>query len=655
VRIDTQNQSSKIGDSSATTPDVEISVSFEDSYLHRTIETPIRLKFAPEPAEPSSPKSDVEQVQETPNQASTGVVTRRVHSTSKNKKPVPDTPSRAGDSDALPPVAPPPKFPERRPARVQRRPVVHSTAQTSRKFPLALIGVAAALVLLPGQLNIGSEIELSGNEDTSVLAGEVALAKNEPPEPGVATVASNGETDQLPEIRVAASLEPKLDTATPDASAILPKEPEIDPKYSAALDALDEMKSTSPLPPKPQKLAAPSAAGKLDFIASKPVMLSPDPNEVTFTPSNLIALLSTAETSQATSVSRLVLSDQSIWNAAIIEIPTQTDLPAVASPAAGPPPPNPGPKVQENSAEFDPIKIQPNPPSLPVLSAGAEFEWQFSMALVSPNIDDRPYKLPAVSKVGLIAAVSILRPDLPSEPESAGAAAQVPAEVTVVDLRQNFIKPPKENRNSDSAVDAEISKPSIPPPPKFGAGKLKILSQFWQTQLDLEFDDQNQQVRLASTSPTDPDWLKAGQTISSINGKELLGRADYLNETKKTCAKETSGNAELNLTIGRQQRLLPVSCFRRTALSNGLVLEAQFKRRKWKIHVVQEAVLGLSDLKTGDMLLVDYRRDVPLNTLNSIREMIDAAREANEASVELGIIRNSVIETATLQIVSGAE
>lgn len=653
VRIHSHNRHSEIGDDGATTPDVNLTVNFEDRFLHQAEQSPegslegsVRLKFAP------APPPDQPDVAET-GIAETGIVVPRRKQQDR---------SNAASVRPAAAVAPPPKFPERKAPRVQKRPIKRPKGDRRRMLPLAMAGVVAAGVMIPSQID-----NAQGNWDSLAPPAEpitknAALQENAP-QPKATETAQTKTAQIIPatqpaseplvamEHRVAVNSEPKLQGDASNPAVVLPKDPVAETEYSAALKELDRLKTERLPAPKPQKLASPSAAGKLDFVFSKPVGTPPDPNEMAVVPDNPFVDLLIVEKGAQVATAEPALPIAPFWAAAALTVGPQTDQPAVASPIAPPPPAKPGPNVLAKAPELPLARLQQNHAKLPVLSDGPTFAWSAAAALETPGKGELPYTRPVqVVNSQLVAAVAIQRPDEPKELGSEIVNPPAPPEAQNADLRQRFIKPPKEYLNSDTAVDAEIAKPATPPPPRLGVGDLKVLSQFWQTQLNLEFDDQSGIVRIAKDQASDLDWLVPGQQVSALNGQDIQFRADYLTEIKQLCEGVTSGKADLSLTVDGQEKTLPVSCLRRTALSNGLVLEAKFKRRKWKIFVVEEAINNLSDLRTGDQLVVDYSSDTSLNTPQAVRETISAAVERAAKSIELGIIRDGAIETAFMQI-----
>lgn len=649
VRMHSHNRRSKIADSGATTPGVDLTVNFEDRYLHQAEESPegslegrVKLKFAPATSH------------DEPAVTTPGVVVPR----NKKAGATVVVPARPSTSTA---VAPPPNFPERKTPRVQPRPLKKADRSKRGVLPLALVGVLAAGILIPSQLDFGAGFD--SNEPLDVTHGQIATKKTEQLDSEAIETAQNVPAapalsdDPLAalELRVAANLEPELQADASNPKVVLSTDPTPEPEYSAALQELDRLKADPILPPKPQKLAPPSGASKLDFAFSKPVGMPPDPNEMAVVPDNpfdqgpitgVASQITTAEPASPRDVA---------WVAAALAVGPQTDLPAVASAIAPPPPAKPGPKLLANIPDLPLARVEPNPAKLPVLTAGPAFAWTPSATLGAPGGSGAPFDAPPnVVNTLLVAAIAVVRPDAPVGGSSGIVNPQAPQNLLNVDLRQRFIKPPKETLNSDTEVDAQVAEPASPPPPQLGVGKLKVLSQFWQTQLDLEFDDENGFVRIADGYPSAPEWLVPGLQIAALNGQPLQARAEYLAEVKALCADATTGKAELNLTTDGQSRTLPVTCLRRTALSNGLVLEAKFKRRKWKVFVVEEAINDLSDLRVGDQLVVDYTSDTTLNTPQAVRASITTAREEGARSIELGIIRDGTIETAFLKI-SGSD
>lgn len=643
VRMQNHNRQSKIGDNGATTPNVDLTVNFEDRYVHQAQQSPegslegtVKLKFA-------RPSSD-----DAPAAKPPGII---VPSNRPTEAPVPVDPQPSTT------VLPPAKFPDRISPRVQLGPAQQSTRPKRRILPLALVGVLAAGVLIPSQIDVAPGFDILQQKAASTqtdaiqplsepLAGTVETAKI------TAVVQPAEDPAQAAELRVAAAGQgPELEADASNPKVGFSTEPEPVTKYSAALQELDRLKSEPVPPPKPQKLASPSGAGRLDFAFSMPVVTPPDPNEMAVVPDNPFVQTVLEDPSGQIAIASTALQKKPLWRAAVLAAAPQTDLPAVASAIAPPPPAKPGPKILANIPDLPVVKIQENPAKLPVLSSGPAFDWKAAILLGTPGTSDAPYApLPYVADTFLVAAVAVLRPDAPN-----GAGLDIlnppaPPQLRKADLRQRFIKPPKEYINSDTAIDTDVTKPALPPPPKLGVGKLKILSQFWQTHLDLEFDDPSETIRISKAQPSDPDWLVPGRRITALNGQNLRFRTDYLAEIKAFCAGVTSGKADLSLAVDGVEQTLPVSCLRRTALSNGLVLEGKFKRRKWKIYVVEEAINNLSDLRIGDQLVLDYSSDTPLNTPDALRETITAMRDTDVTSIELGIIRDGTIETAVLRV-----
>lgn len=486
---------------------------------------------------------------------------------------------------------------------------------------------------------VGTPIAEPTQSETEFVSG---TRRNPQPEPQPNTPSVGSDAPLVAKLQTTQSEPaiPEISLAQLDQQGIFEGEKNSDPLVAD----VDEMLTQAKQPPRPQRLAAPSMTSEKAFAPSVAVAVPPDPNRPPVDLENpFVAPPNAPERAELT----LTLRDPHAVTqkpASTLHPAPQTDFAATASPQADPPPQH-VPQVFTEIARLaqvearlleikPPLANQPVSASIALPAAPEDPERRVDLAFEAPSRG---------SEQQLVAAIDLTRLETPQDAQQIGAARLDP--IDPVATRVAFAKPVNEARNSDLAIDPDVSIPAKRPKVQPGEGPLKVLSQNWITELGHVVEETPQGVLLLEPRL---QAVASGVLLSQIDGAPVATTEMFLDQINAACEPAPKARIELELILDGKTSAYPLRCAHRILLSNAIVLEARYSRRKWKTNVLEAAKFGTSNLQVGDVLVIDYASQTKLDTPHAFRRILAAARAAGKSSIEFGLIRGGVIESAEL-------